>query len=135
LEYWLWLRTPASFLIWPNKLCPKKNCSVTEAPDCGFGLMARRFAVGDCVQLPDGRTGRVRRIDGRLVRVRVRRRTSSTHQFLILKAGQLKVVTCPQGWMTPGGYRRYLKQTLAKMRQRLQMRRNSTAQSGKHLQK
>jgi hypothetical protein len=85
-------------------------------------LVARRFAVGDCVRVPDGRTGRVRGIEGWAYRVRVKRRTSSTHQFLILKSGQLKAVACPRGWMTPDGYRRYLKPTLAKMRQRLRAR-------------
>ncbi len=33
-------------------------------------------------------------------------------------AGELKRVDCPKGWMSPGGYVRYLKVTLAKMRQR-----------------
>jgi hypothetical protein len=51
-------------------------------------------------------------------RVRVRRATSATHQFLIFAAQDLKRVDCPKGWMSPEGYVRYLKVTLAKMRQR-----------------
>jgi hypothetical protein len=50
--------------------------------------------------------------------VRVRRTTSTTHQFLMFAAGKLKHVDCPKGWMSPDGYVRYLNTTLAKMRQR-----------------
>ena len=85
-------------------------------------MAARRFAPGDCVQIPDGRTGRVRAVERGDYRVRVLRTTSRTHQFLALKAGQLKRVTCPKGWMSPDGYRKYLKPTLAKMRERQQAR-------------
>jgi hypothetical protein len=77
-----------------------------------------RFTVGDCVRVPDGRVGRVREVDAGRYRVRVQRRTSKTHQFLELRAGDLTRVACPKGWMSPDGYRRYLKPTLAKMRQR-----------------
>ena len=80
--------------------------------------MARTFRVGDCVLIPDGRIGRVREASGRTFRVRVRRATSATHQFLMFAAGDLKRVDCPKGWMSPEGYARYLKVTLAKMRQR-----------------
>lgn len=80
--------------------------------------MTRRFVVGDCVRVPDGRVGRVRAVDSGAYRVRVQRRTSKTHQFLMLKAAQLIRVDCPKGWMSPDGYRRYLKPTLAKMRAR-----------------
>jgi hypothetical protein len=73
---------------------------------------------GDCVKLPDGRIGRVRARIGQSYRVRVRRTSSDTHQFLILAAAALKLVPCPKGWMSPDGYRRYLRVTLAKMRQR-----------------
>ena len=31
---------------------------------------------------------------------------------------QLEPVECPRGWMSPDGYRRYLRVTLAKMRER-----------------
>jgi hypothetical protein len=82
--------------------------------------MARRFVVGDCVQIRDGRIGRVRAIEDGEYRVRVLRSTSKTHQFLLFKAGQLKRVTCPKGWMSPEGYRRYLKPTLEKMQERQQ---------------
>jgi hypothetical protein len=81
--------------------------------------MAARFQVGDCVRVPDGRIGRVRARAGRKLRVRVRRRTSATHQFLLLAPRELCGVPCPKGWMTPAGYRRYLGPTLAKMRARL----------------
>ncbi len=80
--------------------------------------MSSRFSVGDCVRVPDGRTGRVRAVEGGRYRIRVQRKTSKTHQFLMLRAGQLSRVKCPPGWMSPDGYRRYLKPTLAKMRQR-----------------
>ncbi len=80
--------------------------------------MARSFRVGDCVRTPDGRVGRVRDITGGKYRVRVRRATSATHHFLVFSARELQRVECPKGWMSPEGYARYLKVTLAKMRQR-----------------
>ena len=80
--------------------------------------MTRTFRVGDCVRIPDGRIGRVREASGGKYRVRVRRATSATHQFLIFRAGNLRRVDCPKGWMSPAGYARYLKVTIAKMRQR-----------------
>lgn len=80
--------------------------------------MSRRFDVGDCVRVPDGRVGRVRAVEAGRYRVRVRRRTSATHHFLHLSAGELSRVLCPAGWMSPAGYRRYLRPTLAKLRQR-----------------
>jgi hypothetical protein len=84
--------------------------------------MAAKFQVGDCVRVPDGRIGRVRARMGRKLRVRVRRRTSATHQFLVLSPGDLRPVACPEGWMSPGGYRRYLRPTLAKLRARQRAR-------------
>ncbi len=80
--------------------------------------MTRPLRVGDCVSIPDGRLGRVREVSGRKYRVRVRRTTSATHQFLMFAARDLKRVDCPKGWMSPEGYVRYLRVTLAKMRQR-----------------
>jgi hypothetical protein len=80
--------------------------------------MARTFRVGDCVRIPDGRVGRVREVSRGTYRVRVRRTTSATHQFLMFAAEDLKRVDCPKGWMSPEGYVRYLEVTLAKMRQR-----------------
>jgi hypothetical protein len=80
--------------------------------------MARAFQLGDCVRIPDGRVGRVRDVDGGKYRIRVRRATSDTHQFLLLAAKELEPVECPKGWMSPQGYARYLKATLAKMQQR-----------------
>jgi hypothetical protein len=62
--------------------------------------------------------GRVRDVSGGKYRVRVRRTTSDTHQFLTFSASDLERVDCPKGWMSPEGYARYLKVTLAKMRQR-----------------
>jgi len=80
--------------------------------------MASRFAVGDCVRVPDGRIGRVRAVEKGAYRVRLQRRTSKTHQFLTFRAGELTRVACPKGWMSPDGYRRYLKPTLAKLEKR-----------------
>ena len=70
------------------------------------------------MRVPDGRVGRVRAVETGRYRVRVQRRTSKTHQFLILRASELSRVECPSGWMSPEGYRRYLKVTLAKQRER-----------------
>lgn len=81
--------------------------------------MGRRFEVGDCVRVPDGRVGRVRAVAAGRYRVRVRRRTSKTHQFLLFRAGEVSRVQCPAGWMSPAGYRRYLRPTLAKLRRRV----------------
>lgn len=80
--------------------------------------MAAKFQVGDCVKVPDGRVGRVRARAGTKLRIRVRRRTSDTHQFLLLAPRELRRVECPIGWMSPPGYRSYLRTTLAKMRAR-----------------
>jgi hypothetical protein len=80
--------------------------------------MARTFRAGDCVRIPDGRIGRVREVSNGRYRVRVRRTTSATHQFLMFDARDLKRVECPKGWMSPAGYLRYLRVTLAKMRKR-----------------
>jgi len=57
-------------------------------------------------------------VSGKKYRVRVRRRTSDTHQFLMFAAKDLKQAECPKGWMSPQGYARYLRVTLTKMRQR-----------------
>jgi hypothetical protein len=80
--------------------------------------MRRPLTLGDCVRIPDGRVGRVRERLGNMMRVRVRRTTSATHQFLLFRANQLVRVQCPVGWMTPAGYVRYLRATLDKMRRR-----------------
>ncbi len=87
--------------------------------------MARAWKVGDCVRIPDGRIGRVREVSGSKYRVRLRRTTSATHQFLTFAARDLKRAACPRGWMSPEGYARYLEATLARMRQR-------RAASGRH---
>ncbi len=71
---------------------------------------------GNCVKIPDGRIGRVRDISGRDYKVRVRRKTSESHQFLKFTKGELTLVTCPKGWMSRDGYNKYLKTTLAKMK-------------------
>ncbi len=73
---------------------------------------------GDCVKIPDGRIARVREAKGDVYRVRVRRKTSNTHQFLLLPRDALTIVPCPKGWMSPEGYNRYLKVTLEKMKLR-----------------
>ncbi|MDE2590977.1 MAG: hypothetical protein KGL95_15075 [Patescibacteria group bacterium] len=74
--------------------------------------------LGDCIKVPDGRIGRVRDMEGHNVKVRLMRTTSHTHQFLWFKKTELIIVACPKGWMSPKGYNRYLKVTLAKMEQR-----------------
>lgn len=73
---------------------------------------------GDCVEIPDGRIARVRDYKGEIYRVRVRRKTSKTHEFLHFKEDELRIVDCPKGWMSPEGYNRYLKVTLEKMAER-----------------
>jgi hypothetical protein len=73
---------------------------------------------GDCVRIPDGRIARVRDRIKEVYRVRVRRKTSQSHQFLDLHEEDLTKVDCPKGWMSPDGYNRYLKVTLEKMRLR-----------------
>ncbi len=77
-----------------------------------------KIQPGDCVEIPDGRVARVRDHKGDTFRVRVRRKTSNTHQFLQFPQGDLKPVPCPKGWMSPEGYNRYLKATLEKMKER-----------------
>ena len=80
--------------------------------------MRRPPHVGDCVRIPDGRIGRVRSVSGAMHRVRVKRRTSETHEFIALPGKAVEWVKCPKGWMSPGGYVRYLRTTLAKMGER-----------------
>ena len=80
--------------------------------------MAASIQPGDCVRLPDGRVARVRDAEDGKWRVRVRRQTTQTHQFLRFSAAELEKVECPKGWMSPAGYNRYLAATLAKMRAR-----------------
>jgi hypothetical protein len=80
--------------------------------------MSGALKAGDCVKIPDGRIGRVREVTGSQDKVRVQRKTSKTHQFLMFSAEELERVECPKGWMSPEGYVRYLDTTLAKMRQR-----------------
>lgn len=81
-------------------------------------VMGGTFKPGDCVKTPDGRIGRVREVVGSRYKVRVRRKTSETRQFLTLSGEELERVECPKGWMSPEGYVRYLDATLAKMRRR-----------------
>jgi hypothetical protein len=80
--------------------------------------MPRSIRIADCVRLSDGRVGRVRALSHDEVLVRVRRKTSRTHQFLRLPARSIRRIPCPGGWMSPEGYTRYLRVTLAKMRKR-----------------
>lgn len=80
--------------------------------------MTENIDPGDCVEIPDGRIARVRDISQGVVRVRARRKTSKSHQFLTFQKEELKKVICPKGWMSPQGYNRYLKVTLEKMEQR-----------------
>ena len=85
--------------------------------------MASSIRAGDCVRIPDGRIARVRNTVGNAYRVRVRRKTSQSHQFLMFAAKDLKRVDCPKGWMSAAGYLRYLRVTLAKIRQRQERKR------------
>jgi hypothetical protein len=80
--------------------------------------MAEPLRVGDCVRVPDGRTGRLRARTGGRWKVRVRRRTSKTHQFLVLEASEVSAVATPEGWMSAAGYRRYLRAVEAAARKR-----------------
>ncbi len=80
--------------------------------------MSRPIRIGGCVRIPDGRVGRVREKSANGYSVRVRRMISKTHQFLLFSRSEIKPVDCPRGWMSPDGYNRYLKITLAKMRLR-----------------
>lgn len=89
----------------------------------------RGLEPGACVRLPDGRIGRVRDAAEGRYRVRVRRSTSNTKQFLWLTASELQSVDCPKGWMSPEGYLRYLDETLAKMRLRRARARRTTPSS------
>ena len=83
-------------------------------------MQSRRRSIrsGDCVRITDGRIGRLRSLSGARYRIRVRRRTSKTHEFITIPARDVRWVECPKGWMSPGGYIRYLRATLAKMRDR-----------------
>jgi ribosome-associated translation inhibitor RaiA len=85
--------------------------------------MVSSIQAGDCVRIPDGRIGRVRNTVGNAYRVRVRRETSQSHQFLMFAAKDLRRVDCPKGWMSPAGYLRYLRVTLAKMQRRWERKR------------
>jgi hypothetical protein len=79
--------------------------------------MSEEIKPGDCVKIPDGRIGRVRDTDN-IYKVRVRRKTSKSHQFLEFQKEELTKVACPKGWMSPAGYNNYLKITIEKMRKR-----------------
>lgn len=80
--------------------------------------MLKSIAIGSCVQVPDGRIGRVREQFNDQYKIRLRRKTGVSHQFLLFTAQELKQVDCPKGWMSVDGYNRYLKKTLAKMKKR-----------------
>ncbi len=80
--------------------------------------MPTDIRLGDCVKIPDGRIARVRNISENIYKVRVRRKTSDSHQFLDFQKENLIKVACPKGWMSPEGYNRYLDITLGKMRAR-----------------
>lgn len=80
--------------------------------------MSKLIVIGGCVKIPDGRIGRIREKVSNQYKVRVRRKTGISHQFLFFKRNELKPVTCPKGWMSVEGYNCYLKKTLAKMKKR-----------------
>jgi len=81
--------------------------------------MAKSIVIGGCVKIPDGRIGRVREKLNNQFKVRVRRKSGMSHQFLFFDSNDLKPVDCPKRWMSIKGYNRYLKKTLAKMKKRL----------------
>ncbi len=84
------------------------------------------IVAGDCVRIPDGRIGRVRDKAGDKLKIRVRRLTSDAHQFLLFSPEEVKRVECPRGWMSPDGYNRYLRVTLAKMKKRMREKSRSS---------
>ncbi len=90
------------------------------------------ISPGDCVKTPDGRIARVREVSAkkRGYRVRVRRMSGRTSQFLMFTRGELESVPCPKGWMSPEGYNRYLQATLEKMRQRLSLEKKQKYHTG-----
>jgi hypothetical protein len=79
---------------------------------------SKSIVIGSCVKIPDGRIGRVRKKVYNQYKVRVRRKTSLSHQFLLFDHNELEIVDCPKGWMSVEGYNRYLKKTLTKMEER-----------------
>lgn len=85
--------------------------------------MKKAILIGGCVKIPDGRIGRVRKKAGSRYIVRVRRRTSASHQFLEIESQSLKPIACPKGWMSVEGYNSYLKITLEKLKKRQQKKR------------
>jgi hypothetical protein len=81
--------------------------------------MIKAIKAGDCVRLLDGRIGRVRNSQKNGYRVRVARKNSNSHQLLWLTEEEITKIQCPDGWMSPEGYNRYIRKTLAKMKQRM----------------
>jgi hypothetical protein len=59
--------------------------------------MSSDIHPGDCVQLPEGRIGRVRERAGDTYTVRVRRTTSKTHQYLRFRAHRSSVPSSSLG--------------------------------------
>lgn len=83
-----------------------------------------KISKGFCVKIPDGRIGRVREFNKQIGKwkIRVKRQTSNTHQFLYFYNYELTIVDCPKGWMSVTGYNNYLSITLKKMKQRQQLK-------------
>ena len=81
--------------------------------------MIKAIKAGDCVKLLDGRIGRVRNSQKSRYRVRVSRKNSKSHQLLWLTGVEITKIQCPDGWMSPEGYNRYIRKTLSKMKQRM----------------
>lgn len=79
----------------------------------------KTIKAGDCVRLSDGRIGRVRNSQKRGCRVRVARKNSKSHQLLWLTQEEVTKIQCPDRWMSPEGYNRYVRKTLSKMKQRM----------------
>lgn len=59
--------------------------------------MTKSILIGGCVKIPDGRIARVRERTNNQYKVRVRRKTSASHQFLFFEAKELTPVDCPKG--------------------------------------
>jgi hypothetical protein len=84
-----------------------------------------KIVKGACVKMPDGRIGRARGLDKKLRKwkIRVKRSTSNSHEFIYVKGSELVVVDCPKGWMSIIGYNNYVKVTLFKMKEREKLNR------------
>lgn len=77
-----------------------------------------KIVIGSCVEIPDGRIGRIREKINNQYKVRVKRTTSDSHVFMYFKTKDLNAIECPKGWMSIEGYNSYIRKTLKKMKER-----------------